>query len=91
MERCFMDEKTVDDLVRNIVTHQQLREEGINLSALGINLRLASARSFYVTKQGITVEMEDGTYLTAKDLRQYVEKCQAHGKYDGTNIDRDVP
>lgn len=61
-------------MLKHTVSRKDLRAAGFDYSSIGIKLDLDSAKRVYFDKKGITIELEDGTYLGIKDLEKYIWK-----------------
>ncbi len=67
-------EDSIDELLAHRVSDEELRQVGLSRRDLGIHLRLECGRRVYFDREGIAIEMADGRYLTAKELKEYVDQ-----------------
>lgn len=63
-------DNSLDERLQHRITDAQLAEVGLTRASLGIGLKLKEAKLVCLDKQGIVVEMENGMYLTAQQLRE---------------------
>lgn len=66
--------KQLDDIRFQRISRDKLRQQNISYEDLGIRLNLVDAKSVYFDKTGISIEMNDGTYLDLEGIKQYVKK-----------------
>jgi len=71
---------TLDDLLKYQISNAELERAGFNRKEESLRLQLKNARRFYMDHQGISVEMQNGHYLTAEELAQMVRKSQEQRK-----------
>ncbi|MBC8495485.1 hypothetical protein H8D36_04995 [archaeon] len=65
---------SIDNMLKHTVNRKDLRAVGLDYDSVGIKLEMQATKRVYFDKKGITVELEDGTYLGLKDLQRYIQK-----------------